>query len=107
MLIKDNDWTLFDHDPVTGRMVWLRDNGDGTTTARTDYPADALIDENTAFRNSLDAGWKGDYHRIASIPLNIFHEQLAEASKQDDNKFLSKWLNDSDNAAWRTKAGKV
>lgn len=106
-MITDGDWTLFDHDPVTGRTVWLRDNGDGTMTARTDYPHDALIDENTAFRNAVSGGWKGDYHRVASVPLNIFHDQLAEASKQGDDRYLSKWLNDADNAAWRTKAGKV
>lgn len=106
-MITDGEWTLFDHDPVTGRTVWLRDNGDGTTTARTDYPHQALIDENTAFRNMLSPGWKGDYHRVASIPLNIFHDQLAEASRQDDQRYISKWLNDRDNRAWRTKDGKV
>lgn len=107
MEIRDGDWVLFDHDQKTGRTVWLRDNGDGTTTARTDYPHDALISENAEFRNSASAGWGGDWHRVASIPLNIFHDELAEASKQGDDKYMSKWLNDSDRRAWRTKEGRV
>lgn len=106
-MIRDGDWVLFDHDPATGRTVWLRDNGDGTTTAKTDYPHTAVIDDNTALRNALNAGWKGDYHRVASVPLNIFHDQIAEAAKQGDNRYLSRWLNDSDNRAWRTKDGTV
>lgn len=106
-MIRDGGWTLFDYDPQSGRTVWLRDNGDGTMTARTDYPHDATIRSNAEFRNSLDPGWKGDWHRVASIPLNIFHDQLAEASRQDDQKYLSKWLNNSDNRAWRTKHGNV
>ena len=107
MKIKDGDWVLFDYDIQTGRQVWSLENGDGTTTYRTDYPVDPTIDENAAVRNMAAPGWKGDYHRIASIPLNIFHDQLAEASRQDDDKYISKFLNDSDNAAWRTKEGRV
>lgn len=105
--IRDGDWALFDHDFQTGRTVWMRQNGDGSTTYRTDYPVDRIVKENRDFRNALDSGWKGDWHRVASIPLNVFHDQLAEASRQDDQKYLSKWLNDADNAAWRTKAGRI
>ena len=32
---------------------------------------------------------------------------MAEASRQGDDKFISKWLNSSDNLAWRTKEGRV
>lgn len=106
-MIFDGDWALLDHDAATGRTVWVRDNGDGTMTARTDYPHDALLSENAAFRNALDPGWKGDWHRVASIPLNIFHDQLGEAARQNDDKYISKWLNDADHFGFRTKEGKV
>ena len=107
MKIKDGDWTLFDYDVRTGRQVWSMENPDGSTTFRTDYPVQPTVDLNTAQRNLAQNNWAGDYHQIASIPLNIYHEQVAEAAKQDDQRYLSKWLNDSDNSAWRTKGGTV
>jgi hypothetical protein len=105
--IKDGDWRLFDYDFSTGRQVWVLHHDDGAMTFRTDYPADATIDVNTAQRNMARPDWKGDYHLVASIPPNIFYDQLDEASRQKDDRFISKWLNDSDNSAWRTKGGRV
>ena len=107
MIIRDGDWALFDYDMKLKRQVWVRDNPDGTRTFRTDYEVDPTIEENKAVRNMADPRWAGDYHRVASIPLNIFHDQLAEATRQEDDRYLSKWLNDSDHAAWRTKEGRV
>jgi hypothetical protein len=107
MIVRDGDWTLFDSDIKLGRHVWVRTNSDGSQTFRTDYQVDPTIEANKAMRNMLDPGWAGDYHKIASIPLNIYHDQLAEASRQDDAQYISKWLNDSDNAAWRVKEGRV
>lgn len=105
--IRDGDWYLVDHDFQLKRTVWARDNGDGTTTYRTDYEVDPTIEINKAQRNLAQGGWKGDYHHVASIPLNVYYDQLAEASRQGDDKFISKWLNDSDNRAWRTKEGQL
>lgn len=107
MQIKDGDWILFDYDVQTGRQVWRLDHGDGTQTFRTDYPVQATVDTNTAQRNLARSDWQGDYHQIASIPLNIYYDQLAQASREGDDKFVNRWLNDGDNAAWRTKAGRV
>lgn len=107
MIIRDGDWTLFDYDPKLKRQVWVRTNPDGSQTFRTDYEVQPTIDANTAMRNMASDGWKGDWHKIASIPLNVFHDQLAEASRQDDQRYISKWLNDSDNRAWRSKSGAV
>ena len=107
MKIKDGSWTLFDYDVRSGRQVWQQDNADGTTTFRTDYPVQPTVDINTAHRNMAKKDWAGDYHQIASIPLNVFHEQLGQASTAGDDKFISRWLNDSDNRAWRTKEGRV
>lgn len=107
MKVKDGDWTLFDYDVRTGRQVWAYHHDDGRVTFRTDYPVQATVDINTAQRNMARSDWAGDYHQIASIPLNVFHDQLAEASRQKDDKFISKWLNDGDNRAWRTKSGNV
>ncbi len=105
--IQDGDWALVDADLKLGRTVWARSNPDGSTTYRTDYVVENLINQNTTQRNLAQKGWAGDYHHVASIPLNIVHDQLAEAQTQGDDKYLSRWLNDSDNRAWRTKSGNV
>lgn len=105
--IYDGDWFLVSHDEKLGRTVWGRENGDGTTTYRTDYRVDPTIEQNKIQRNLAQDGWKGDLHHVASIPLNVYWDQLAEAAQQGDDRYLSKWLNDSDNSAWRTKTGNV
>ena len=104
-MIRDGSWYLVDHDMKLGRTVWATDNGDGTTTYRTDYAVDQTIDVNTAQRNMAQKGWAGDYHHVASIPLNVYWDQLA--GKEQDEKYISRWLNDSSNRAWRTKEGRV
>lgn len=106
MIIRDGAWTLFDCDIKTGRQVWHL-HEDGRDVFRTDMPVDATVDVNKAQRNLVKPGWAGDYHMIASVPMNVYHDQLLTASKQKDDKFISRWLNDSENAAWRTKEGRV
>ena len=106
MKIKDGAWTLFDYDVKSGRQVWRMEE-DGKIVFRTDYPVDTTISVNAAQRNLAQAGWAGDYHHVASVPLNVYHDQLAEASRQQDSAYVSKWLNDSSNRAWRTKSGNV
>ncbi len=108
MPIQDaHGFTLVDHDVKTGRTVWSYFDGE-KDVYRVDYPVEETIKENAEARASAPSNWKGDYHRIASIPLNVVHASgFAEAITQEDNKFLSKWLNDGDNRAWRTKSGRV
>lgn len=109
MTIRDGDWELFDYDYVTGRSVWTYFDGE-KTVIRTDYPVQATITENTAVRNAAQKAWKGDYHLVASIPLNILHDEnagLLKAHTEGDDAYVSRWLNNSDNGAWRTKEGRV
>ncbi len=107
--IMDGDWMLFSYDPATGRTVWIMEEGD-KTHVRTDYPVASLIDANAQQRNMADKSWKGDWHHIASVPLNLLHDEntgLLEAVTQGDDKHVSRWLNDADNRAWRVKEGAV
>jgi len=107
MIIRDGEWTLYEHDFKLKRTVWVRTNADGTTTMRTDYAVDDTIEANRDMRNAASKGWQGDWHKVASVPLNLYYDKLHEAAKQDDEKFIDRWLNDSDNRAWRTKGGRV
>lgn len=107
MIIRDGEWTLVDSDLKLKRYVWARSNPDGSTTYRTDYAVDDTIEANRDMRNTASKGWQGDWHKVASVPLGIYYEKLHEATLQEDGRFIDKWLNDSDNRAWRAKEGRV
>lgn len=107
MLIKDGDWTLVTWDPKTGKQTWRRHEPDGGVTFRTDMPADETIEENLIARNAASNNWNGDWHRVASVPMNLFFARLQEAHSEGDERYISRWLNDSDNRAFRTKEGNV
>lgn len=106
-MIKDGDWTLIEWDPVSGRSVWHMFDGE-KTVIRTDYPADAVMSENSAIRNSAEKAWAGDWHRVASVPLNIAHDNnLIRAQTEGDDAYTKRWLNDPENRAWRVKEGRI
>lgn len=106
MSVRDeNGFELFDWDPATGRSVWRYSDGE-KTVFRTDYPVDDLLKINAEQRTVSAPGWAGDFHHVASVPLNVVHDAgLAQAHSQGDDAFTRRWLNDSDNRAWRTKNG--
>jgi hypothetical protein len=82
---------------------------DGTVIRRTEHKTTAqLLDQNArALNDSMGQRW-GDGKVVASIPLNLFYASgVAEATRQKDKRFLSKWLNDADHAKFRTFGGKV
>jgi len=107
MVIRDGEWTLHSSDMKRGKYTWARTNPDGSTTYRTDVVVDRIAELNARHRNLAENGWKGDYHMIASIPVNVFWDKLSEATRQGDDKYISRFLNDSDNRAWRTKEGRL
>lgn len=107
MAIRDGDWMLYSSDLKAGKHTWRRVNDDGSVTYRTDTVVDGVADRNTAQRNLSQKGWAGDWHMIASVPTAILWDQLMPASLQGDDKYISKWLNNSDNRAWRVKDGTV
>lgn len=107
--VRDGDWTLHEYDPTTGRSVWAMFDGE-KVVFRIDTPVQSTLDENLIARNAAPAGWNGDYHRIASVPMQLLYDDnlgLNTAIQQGDDKYLSRWLNDSSNRAWRTKEGQV
>lgn len=109
MVIRDGNWELLEWDRVTGRTVWTWFDGE-KTHIRTDYPIAATLSENRAERNAADKAWKGDWHKVASVPLNLAFDDnlgLMRAHNEGDTKYVARWLNDADNRAWRTKEGNV
>lgn len=107
-IIRDGDWTLWDYDFKSGIQKWVKHDERGNLVMRTDYPHEATIDDNAAARAAAGTGWGGDWHRVASVPLPVLYDSgLHDAQANGDERFISRWLNDSDNRAWRTKEGKV
>lgn len=107
--IRDGDWVLFSFDPRTGRSVWRLEH-DGKVTYRTDYPVSEIVKQNAEARHNSAGNRFGDYTKVASIPLNVLWDDktgLIKAFDQHDREYLSRWLNDSENRAFRTFEGKV
>ncbi len=106
-MIRDGDWVLYDHNFQLGRTVWKRDNGDGTVTFRTDYRADELLEDNKAHRLESEGRAFGDWVRVAALTPNLYHDRLNEALTEGDDKYVRRFLNDSDNAGFRTSRGRA
>lgn len=105
MVIKDGDWRLVSHDEKLGRTVWSLYDGE-KTVYRVDYRTDEIVKSNREARNAAPAGWKGDWHLIGRVPLNVYHDSgLSEAIGQRDDRFIGKFLTEND--AWRTKDGRI
>lgn len=89
------------------RQYWHEhDNGD--VTIQTTQVVDDVIEANRGTFNQVDerAGWKGDMHRVASIPMAVYYDLKAKGVI-DDPVAMKKWLNDPDNRFFRTRPGVV
>lgn len=84
------------------------DKADGTITVFTQQDVGAIIEDSKGEHRQFDerSPWKKEINRVASIPLGV----VAELKRQGiwfDRERLAKWLDDPDNAAFRTRPGKV
>ena len=106
MAIRDGDFELLEHDFQTGRTVWRMFDGE-KYVFRVDYNVEKTLQQNAALRaENHGKRWEGGRH-VASIPANVFYDQLSEASDAQDDRYIQKWLNNSENAAFRTFEGNV
>ena len=100
---------VFDVDPVTGvKKMWHYDGDTDKAVIETIVDATDVVEENKAQFNQIDekAGWKGDMHKVASIPMALFYD-LKKQGIIDDQARLKAWLNDPDNRFFRTRPGTV
>lgn len=65
-----------------------------------------LLELNKAAASQQESGWRGDWHHVAEIPLNLFYELKAKGIADDPKRFKA-WLNDPENRFFRTKLGRV
>jgi len=107
MTIRDGQWELHDYDFATGRSVWRYFDGQ-EYVFRIDTPVDNIVRENEFTRNATSGNKFGDWVKIASVPANhAHHANLVRAHSEGDDAYVSRWLNDSDNRAWRSFEGRV
>lgn len=107
MEVRDGDWTMIDHELATGRTVWMTEQ-DGKFVFRVDMPLNDIFDQNNDAVIETIGRKFGEYNRVASIPHHLIYQNgVNEALEQQDGRWLSKWLNDSDNRKFRTSRGVV
>lgn len=97
---------LTPYDPETGiTRLWHYDPATDQTHVQTVQKVDDLIEANKHdFNETHRPG--ADVRRVASIPLHIYFE-LKQQGIIDDPERFTKWLNSSDNRAFRTAPGRV
>ncbi len=106
-LYWDGDFALLDWDEVTRTTVWVRFDPDGGYTFRTDQHAvEAAIEPNAEFAAATERKRFGDYVRIASVPNIIVEQHQLDEKLRADPKAFSRWINDSENRAFRTSRGR-
>lgn len=110
---------LFDVDPAAGITRWFHyDDETDTFTIETVQDVGSLVEDNKRLFNTFDerTPWKGDLHLVARLPLNVYYDlrskRLIDAEmnvldQEELDKYMAKWLNDRDNAAWRTRPGRI
>lgn len=99
---------LLTHDAATQTSEFMYfEPGSDTVTIRVEQDVTRILDANKAEFND-DHGRHGDGlgRKVASIPLGIYMD-LRKRGIVQDRKAFRRWLNDPDNAAFRTSPGRV
>ena len=100
---------VFDINPITGvKKMWHYDADKDEAIIETIVDASSVVEDNKAEFNHFDerASWKGDLHKVATIPMSLYYE-LKKQGITDDPKRMKAWLNDPDNRFFRTRPGTV
>lgn len=101
-------WRHFNADTAMAIRRYWQDEPDGGVTVATEQDVEAVVDNARAMygQHSPRSRWTGDMHQVATIPLTIFMELHRQGIAQDQ-RALRKWVNNSDNSAWRTRPGRI
>ena len=98
--------TVFEYMP--GRRTDMVEHSDGRTTFNALQDVQPIIDHNKMMMNEygdkLTPGKRGTWHRVASIPNNVWEQwQLdTDYAIDKDKNLLKKYLNDPDNRFFKT-----
>jgi len=99
-------------DEALKKVVTFHDLNDERFAVHTEVDVEPILDENARVLTSQESGWKRKEHLVASIPMPIWQglRQLwrdLKLSKIEQQAALHRFLNDPDNAKFRTKSGRL
>jgi hypothetical protein len=100
---------VFDRDPLTGtERLFHWNEADESFVIETRQDVTDLVEVNKGIANQHDerTPWKGDMHRVASIPMSVYMD-LQKRGIADDERALRRWLDDPDNRVFRTRPGRL
>ena len=99
--------TLVDFDPTTKIATHVVEE-DGIMTVASMQDAEDIVEANKLFYNSTDerARYGEKFTRMASVPMNVYME-LVRTGVANDEAAFTRWLDDPDNKAFRTRPGKL
>lgn len=102
-------WSLFEDDRELGRKTYIGFDDQGRPRgAHVEQEVDAILAANVEAEKATHGVRFGEWNRAASVPLTFLEKTgLGEAVDAGDRKFMSKILNDPDNAKLRTSRGRV
>lgn len=103
-------WVLVAHNPDLGTKTYHLDLGNGQIVERREYYMDAeLVEQNKALLNESEGqGW-GNGRVVARVPMSVLFDPngLGGALQNNDDAYVKKFLNNSDNGHWRTFKGQL
>ncbi len=97
-------WDLLFDTPE--KRVWILDD-DEKTVIKTEHFVEPVLERNAQLRAENAGRRWGEGQIAASIPLGLYFDKLVPAIKAGDQAYVKRFLNDSDNRAFRTFEGRV
>jgi len=98
---------LLSYDPAANvKTYFTYDDDRDAFSVETVQETDDVVDANKRDFNDAQTGWRGDMHKVASIPMTLYMT-LKRQGVIDDPVALKRWLNDPENRYFRTKPGRV
>lgn len=102
---------LVDYDPYSGITETYHRNADKSFTIHQTQDCQKAIDTIKEVRNSAQAGFKGEMHHMASIPLLLWEKWTIEFGSDPGHpsnaKKLKAKLNSNEWQALRVKEGRM
>jgi len=83
----------------------------GISTIKKTQDVEPYLKQNQIERNAQETGWKGDLHKVATVPIVLIEKWNKEFGcnilKKENRHLLMLKLNDRDNSKLRTKEGRI
>lgn len=95
---------ILDHTGTVVKSVHVEDpnSPDLVGTFQISQNCDPLLRDVAIARDQFDR--KADYRLVAKVPMTVLHQSMIEGW---DDKDWNRWLNDPENAAFRTGGGRI